>query len=196
MSLGILISGRGSNMDAIIAATKTHALDATVAVVISDNPNAEGIKKAKKQGVVTFGLNVNDFASKKEYEEDVVKILKGHGVDLLCLAGYMRIVGDTLLTEFENKIINIHPSLLPAFRGLNPQKKALESGVKYAGCTVHYVTNILDGGPIIDQDIVAIIENDTEKTLSDRILEKEHGLYPRAIQKVIQSTATKKGEIA
>ncbi len=183
-------------MDAIIAATKTHALDATVAVVISDNPNAEGIKKAKKQGVVTFGLNVNDFASKKEYEEDVVKILKGHGVDLLCLAGYMRIVGDTLLTEFENKIINIHPSLLPAFRGLNPQKKALESGVKYAGCTVHYVTNILDGGPIIDQDIVAIIENDTEKTLSDRILEKEHGLYPRAIQKVIQSTATKKGEIA
>ncbi len=184
IALGILISGRGSNMEAIINACQANQINATVNVVISDKRDAKGIEIAKQLGITTFVLDIKDFSSKQEYEDDICRILKGCSVQLLCLAGYMKIVGETILEAFKHRVINIHPSLLPSFKGLNAQKQALDYGVSFAGCSVHYVNDVLDGGPLILQDIVAVSAEDTEETLSEKILVKEHSLYPRAIQKV------------
>ena len=191
MALGILISGRGSNMEAIIKASQSNQINATVAVVISDKRDAQGIKIAKELGITTFVLDIKDFSTKQEYEDDICRILKGCSVDLVCLAGYMKIVGQTILESFKNRVINIHPSLLPAFRGLNAQKQALDYGVKFAGCSVHYVNDVLDGGPLILQDIVEVSGDDTEETLSQKILAKEHLIYPQAIQIVLESLSVK-----
>tara|TARA_B100000427_G_scaffold7616_1_gene6911 strand:- start:7587 stop:8171 length:585 start_codon:yes stop_codon:yes gene_type:complete len=190
-ALGILISGRGSNMEAIIKASQANQINATVAVVISDKRDAKGIKIAKELGITTFVLDIKDFSTKQEYEDDICRILKGCSVDLVCLAGYMKIVGQTILESFKNRVINIHPSLLPAFRGLNAQKQALDYGVKFAGCSVHYVNDVLDGGPLILQDIVEVSGDDTEETLSQKILAKEHLIYPQAIQIVLESLSVK-----
>jgi len=190
-ALGILISGRGSNMEAIIKASQANQINATVAVVISDKRDAKGIKIAKELGITTFVLDIKDFSTKQEYEDDICRILKGCSVDLVCLAGYMKIVGQTILESFKNRVINIHPSLLPAFRGLNAQKQALDYGVKFAGCSVHYVNDVLDGGPLILQDIVEVSIDDTEETLSQKILKKEHLIYPQAIQIVLESLSVK-----
>jgi len=187
VSLAIFISGRGSNMLSIIEAIKNREIDADVAVVISDKATAKGVELAKGFGITTFVLNVKDYSSKGDYEDDIIRILKGHGVDLICLAGYMKVVGNTLLNAYPNRIINIHPSLLPSFRGLNAQKQALDYGVKYSGCSVHFVNSVLDGGKIILQDVVQVLDTDDEESLSRRILEKEHKLYPKAIQKVIEN---------
>jgi phosphoribosylglycinamide formyltransferase-1 len=170
--LGILISGRGSNMEAIIQAALSKQIDATVNVVISNKKNALGIDSAKSYGIKTFILEKKDYSSKKDYEEEISRILKDHSVDLVCLAGYMTLVGETLLASFNNKIINIHPSLLPAFKGLNAQKQALDYGVSYAGCSVHYVDQSMDGGALIMQDIVEVLDTDTEESLSKKILKK------------------------
>ena len=186
IALGILISGRGSNMEAIINACQANQINATVNVVISDKRDAKGIEIAKQLGITTFVLDIKDFSSKQEYEDDICRILKGCSVQLLCLAGYMKIVGETILEAFKHRVINIHPSLLPSFKGLNAQKQALDYGVSFAGCSVHYVNDVLDGGPLILQDIVAVSAEDTEETLSEKILVKEHSLYPRAIQKVLE----------
>ena len=191
IALGILISGRGSNMEAIIKACQANQINATVNVVISDKRDAKGIEIAKQLGITTFVLDIKDFSSKQEYEDDICRILKGCSVQLLCLAGYMKIVGETILEAFKHRVINIHPSLLPAFKGLNAQKQALDYGESFAGCSVHYVDDVLDGGPLILQDIVAVSAEDTEETLSEKILEKEHSLYPRAIQKVLESLSIK-----
>jgi phosphoribosylglycinamide formyltransferase-1 len=184
--LGILISGRGSNMEAIIQAALSKQIDATVNVVISNKKNALGIDSAKSYGIKTFILEKKDYSSKKDYEEEISRILKDHSVDLVCLAGYMTLVGETLLASFNNKIINIHPSLLPAFKGLNAQKQALDYGVSYAGCSVHYVDQSMDGGALIMQDIVEVLDTDTEESLSKKILKKEHLLYPKAINLVLK----------
>lgn len=184
--LGILISGRGSNMEAIIQAALAKQIDATVNVVISNKNNALGIDSAKSYGIKTFVLEKKDYSSKKEYEEEISRILKDHSVDLVCLAGYMTLVGEILLEAFNNKIINIHPSLLPAFKGLNAQKQALDYGVSYAGCSVHYVDQSMDGGALIMQDIVEVLDTDTEESLSKKILKKEHLLYPKAINLVLK----------
>ena len=174
-------------MLSIIEAIKNREIDADVAVVISDKATAKGVELAKGFGITTFVLNVKDYSSKGDYEDDIIRILKGHGVDLICLAGYMKVVGNTLLNAYPNRIINIHPSLLPSFRGLNAQKQALDYGVKYSGCSVHFVNSVLDGGKIILQDVVQVLDTDDEESLSRRILEKEHKLYPKAIQKVIEN---------
>ena len=187
--LGILISGRGSNMEAIIQAALSKQIDATVNVVISNKNNALGIDSAKSYGIKTFVLEKKDYSSKKEYEEEISQILKDHSVDLVCLAGYMTLVGETLLAAFNNKIINIHPSLLPAFKGLNAQKQALDYGVSYAGCSVHYVDQSMDGGALIMQDIVEVLDTDTEESLSKKILKKEHLLYPKAINLVLKKNS-------
>ena len=179
-------------MDAIINACETGTLNAQVAVVISSNPEAEGLKKAKAKGITTFGLNMNEYPTKKEYEDDIIRILKGHNVELICLAGYMRVIGTAFIAEFKQRILNIHPSLLPAFKGLNAQKQALDYGVQFSGCTVHYVEDILDSGPVILQDIVPVLNEDTQESLSKRILEKEHKLYPKAIQQVIETKTQNK----
>ena len=194
-SIGILISGRGSNMEAILKACKSNDINAFVSVVISDNAQARGISTAKKYGIKTFVLEPNAYESKKDYEDDIDRILKNSKAELVCLAGYMRVIGKTLLNEYKNRMINIHPSLLPSFKGLNAQQQALNYGVKYTGCTVHYVNDILDGGEIIMQAVVPVLENDSLKSLSHRILDQEHKLYIEAIELIIKSGVLKREEV-
>ena len=173
-------------MEAILKSIKNGNLDAEVQVVISNNPNAKGLDIAKEYGITTFVLEISSFPNKSEYEKEIVQILKGQSVDWVVLAGYMRLLGQDLLSAYENKIVNIHPSLLPSFKGLNAQKQALDYGVKYSGCTVHFVDQFLDSGPIILQAVVPVQEDDTVESLSDRILVEEHKLYPKAIQLLIE----------
>lgn len=186
LQLGVLISGRGSNMKAIIEACQSGVLEATVKVVISSHKQAKGLEIADGYGITTFGLDINSYANRDEYEQEIVTILKGHGVEWVALAGYMRLIGNPLLSAYEHKMVNIHPSLLPAFKGLNAQKQALNYGAKVTGCTVHFVDQHLDNGPIILQKAVPVLEDDTVDTLSNRILEQEHMLYPKALQLIAE----------
>lgn len=162
-------------------------LNAEIAVVISNKPEAKGLEFAQKNGLKTVIVEQKAFDSKEAYEEAIATELERYGVELVVLAGYMRVLGEAFIDRFENKIVNIHPSLLPAFKGLDAQKQALDYGVKIAGCSVHFVDTTLDGGPIIMQSTVDVMDSDTEASLSDRILEKEHQLYAKAIQWVIET---------
>lgn len=174
--IGVLISGRGSNLQAIIDAKLP------VAVVISNDPSAFGLERAKKNNIPAVIINHKEYKDKNTYELEMVKVLQQHKVDLVCLAGYMRIVGQVLLSNFQDKILNIHPALLPSFPGLHGQRQALDHGVKVSGCTVHFVDQGCDTGPIILQETVPVLDDDTEDALSARILEQEHKIYPRAIK--------------
>ena len=187
LKLGILISGRGSNMAAIIDACEANEIDAEVAIVISNNANAKGLALAHKKGIPTKYVEPNDFDTQAEYETVLISLIEKYQVSLICLAGYMKILGNTFIDQFKNKIINIHPSLLPSFKGLNAQQQALDYGVQFTGCTVHFVEKDVDSGPIILQDIVEVKANDTQESLSDRLIKKEHQLYPKAIQWVIRN---------
>ena len=162
-------------------------LDADIAVVISNKPEAKGLEFASEKGIKTIVVEQKEFESKEAYEAEIANQIESHGVELVVLAGYMRVLGDAFIERFENKIVNIHPSLLPAFKGLDAQKQALDYGVKIAGCSVHFVDTTLDGGPIIMQDAVDVLDTDTESSLSERVLEKEHQLYAKAIQWVIET---------
>lgn len=183
--LGILISGRGSNLQSIIDAIRRSELLAGIAVVISNRPGAAGLLRAQEAGLETICLRQADFASRDEYDTAVADVLRSHAVDLVCLAGFMRLIGRPLLEAFPNRILNIHPSLLPSFPGLEAQRQALDHGVKVAGATVHLVNADLDGGPIVAQAAVPVLPGDTVETLSARILVEEHRLYPRAIAAVL-----------
>jgi phosphoribosylglycinamide formyltransferase-1 len=182
--IGVLISGRGSNLQAIIDAVRTGLITAELAVVISNNVDAPGLERAKQAGIETL---VADHRRKKreDYDNELVAELKRRGVRLVCLAGFMRLLGPVFINAFPNAILNIHPSLLPAFPGTNAQYQAWEHGVKWTGATVHLVTSELDGGPIVAQEPVPVNDDDDADTLSARILEKEHHLYPMAIQMVL-----------
>lgn len=193
IKLGVLISGRGSNLQAIIDACVGGKIPATVAVVISNDPAAQGLERAKKHQIPAVVIDNRQFKDKNTYELEIVKVLQEHKVDLVCLAGYMRIVGGVLLEHFRGKIINIHPSLLPAFPGLHAQKQALEHGVTVTGCTVHFIDEGCDTGPIIIQSAVPVKENDTEETLSERILVQEHHIYPLAIEFIAKDKLTIEG---
>ncbi len=184
LKLGVLASGRGTNLQAIIEACENGAIDAEVAVVISDNEDAYALERARQHGIPAVHIPPGRFKTKlePEIEAKYVQCLRDHGVELVCLAGYMRIVHETLLGAYEGRMINIHPALLPSFPGLHGQKQALDYGVKYSGCTVHFVTPEFDQGPIITQAVVPVLDDDTEETLSARILEQEHRMYPLAIQ--------------
>jgi len=182
IKLGVLVSGRGSNLQAIIDASERGRIPAEVAVVISDKPDAYALERAKNHKIETQVVELKLFKNKEEYEKKMLKVLKDKKINLVCLAGYMKIVGPTLLKAFKGKMMNIHPALLPAFPGLHVQKKALDYGVKVTGCTVHFVDEGTDTGPIIIQVAVPILEHDTEETLSERILEQEHKIYPQAIK--------------
>jgi phosphoribosylglycinamide formyltransferase-1 len=182
LNLGVLISGRGSNLQAIIDACEGGKIPAKVAVVVSNDPDAGGLERAKKHTIPAVVIDNRQFKDKNTYELEIVKELKKHGVELVCLAGYMRIVGPVLLEHFPHKIVNIHPSLLPSFPGLHAQRQALDHGVTVTGCTVHFVDEGCDTGPIIIQSAVPVKENDTEETLSERILQQEHHIYPLAIE--------------
>ena len=184
--LGLLVSGRGSNLQAIIDAIEGNALSAEIAVVLSNKQAAGGLERARKHGAPAVWLDPKPFAgrpdSREAYDRAVLEVLQKHEVDLVLLAGYMKIVTAVLVSAYENRMMNIHPSLLPSFPGLDVQKKAIEHGCKIAGCTVHFVTEGVDEGPIIIQAAVPIVEGDTADALAARILEQEHHIYPRAIQ--------------
>ena len=185
-NLGILISGRGSNMGAILRAVRRREIPIRPAIVISNRPGAEGLEVARRMGVRTEVVDSGGFrGSRWQYDRRVVRVLMENGVTprngLVCLAGFMRIISPRFVSEYRNRIMNIHPSLLPAFPGLNAQRQALEHGAKYSGCTVHFVDAGTDTGPIIVQSAVRIREGDTEETLSGRILRQEHRIYPEAV---------------
>jgi phosphoribosylglycinamide formyltransferase-1 len=156
-------------------------IKAEVTAVISDNKDAFALERARKEGIPALHVNPKNFGSKDEYERAIIKLLKEHNVQLVCLAGYMRIVGKVILDAFPNRVINIHPALLPSFPGLHGQQQAWEYGVKYSGCTVHFVDEGMDTGPIIIQAVVPVFDDDTADTLAARILEQEHIIYPEAI---------------
>lgn len=186
MNIAVLVSGRGSNLQAIIDNIEAGDLNANISVVISNVENAYALERAKKYGIEAVFIGSGNFATKELYEEEILSVLKKYNTELLLLAGYMRIVGNTLLSVYRNRILNIHPALLPSFTGLHAQKQALDCGVKVAGCTVHFVDETLDGGPIILQSCVEVKEDDTEETLSGRILEQEHKIYPEAVKLVVE----------
>lgn len=179
--VGILLSGRGSNFEAIYRNSLKKNANFEVAVVISNKKDARGLERAKKFGLNAFRVSPKKLKPKEAYERKIVEILKEHKVDLVCLAGYMRIVGSELLNTFPGRIINIHPSLLPSFPGLHAHQQVLDHGVKVSGCTVHFVDAGVDTGPIIIQKAVPVEDNDTEDTLAQRVLEQEHKVYSSAI---------------
>lgn len=183
--LGVLISGRGSNLQALIDAIRDERLNASIAVVISNREDAPGLERARRAGIEALSITHRGWPSRDDYDRALVRELRSRDVGLVCLAGYMRLVGAPLLNAFPNAILNIHPSLLPAFPGLDSQRQALEHGVKVSGVTVHLVTPDLDGGPIILQRAVPVLDDDTPDTLAVRILLEEHRLYPDAVKIVL-----------
>ncbi|MDD4237346.1 MAG: phosphoribosylglycinamide formyltransferase [Desulfotomaculaceae bacterium] len=182
LRLGILASGRGSNLQSILDQITAGRINAEVAVVISDKKEAFALERARMAGLPAGHFNYRDFPSKDAYESSIVDRLKQHGVELVCLAGYMRIVGKVLLAAFPGRVVNIHPALLPSFPGLHGQEQAWAYGVKFSGCTVHFVDEGMDTGPIILQAVVPVYDEDTADELSARILEQEHKIYPEAIR--------------
>ena len=183
--IAILISGRGSNMLALAAAIREGRVSETeIAIVVSDQPNAAGLAVAQSQNLPTAVVERSG-RSRDEHDRELVTVLQEHQVDFVCLAGYMRLLSSHFLSAYRNRILNIHPSLLPAFSGLDAQRQALEHGAKFSGCTVHFVDQTLDGGPIIAQRVVPVLDDDIEETLSARILDEEHQLYAEALAIVV-----------
>jgi phosphoribosylglycinamide formyltransferase-1 len=182
LNIGVLASGRGSNFQAIIDNIETGYLKAKIVCLVSDNPNAYALERAKNHGIETLVLKPKDFSEKDSYYSRIAKELKSRDAGLVVLAGFMRVAGRALIREFPNKIINIHPALLPSFPGLHGQKQAVDHGVKISGCTVHFVDEGVDTGPVIIQAAVPVYDNDTEESLSDRILKQEHKIFPFAIK--------------
>jgi phosphoribosylglycinamide formyltransferase-1 len=185
MSIGVLISGRGTNLQALIDAVAEGRLAATIGVVISNRPDAQGLDRARAAGIEPLVIAHRSFATREAFDQALADALRERGVSLVCLAGFMRLIGPPLLEAFPNAILNVHPSLLPAFPGVDAQRQALEHGVKVAGATVHLVTAELDGGPIVCQAAVPVRDDDTVDTLSARILIEEHRIYPEAVKRVL-----------
>ncbi|MBI2829314.1 MAG: phosphoribosylglycinamide formyltransferase [Acidobacteria bacterium] len=183
--LGVLISGRGSNLQALIDATRDGRLDASIAVVISNRADAVGLERARRAGIEALCIDHRASPSRDEHDRAVARELGARGVGLVCLAGYMRLIGAPLLDAFPNAILNIHPSLLPAFPGVDAQRQALEHGVKVTGVTVHLVTSELDNGPIVIQRTVEVMDDDTPDILGARILVEEHRAYPEAVRTML-----------
>jgi phosphoribosylglycinamide formyltransferase-1 len=180
--LGVLASGRGSNLQAILDAIAAGRLDAKVAIVVSDRDDSQALERARAAGLTTRFVDPKAFPTREAHDAGLAELLRESGVDIVVLAGYMRIVTRELIGAFADRIINVHPSLLPAFPGIRAQRQAVEYGVKLSGCTVHFVTERVDDGAIILQAAVPVHDDDTEATLSDRILAQEHRLLPAALQ--------------
>jgi len=189
--IGILISGRGPNMIALADAVRDERIpNAEIAIVISDQPNAAGLAKAAERGIETLVIE-RGARRREDHDREIVTALGTKNVDLVCLAGYMRRLSPEFIAAYRGRILNIHPSLLPAFPGLEAQRQAFEHGVKVSGCTVHFVDETLDGGPVIAQHTVPVCETDTVESLSARILAEEHELYPEAVSAVLTQVAIK-----
>ena len=187
MNIGILISGRGSNMSAIIEAVLSGQIPKSdVVVVISDKTSAEGLQKAKMRGIETLVI-AKKGRPRREHDAEIIAELKKRDVELVCLAGYMRLLSPEFIRAFPNRILNIHPSLLPSFKGLDAQKQAIEYGVKVSGCTVHFVDESLDNGAIVAQKVVEVKDNDTPEMLAARILEHEHALYAEVVKMIVEA---------
>jgi phosphoribosylglycinamide formyltransferase 1 len=184
--LAVLVSGRGSNLQAIIDSIEKNNLAAEISLILSNVPDAYALQRGKKHGLESIFLDPKSFSRRDDYEKQMIELLQTKSIDLVCLAGFMRILGKKFIEAFSGKIINIHPSLLPAFPGLNVQEKALQHGVRFSGCTVHFVNEKVDGGAIISQAVVPILDADDTQSLSDRILEQEHIIYTEAIRLIIE----------
>jgi phosphoribosylglycinamide formyltransferase-1 len=184
--IGVLLSGRGSNFEALAESVSAGRIpDAEIAIVISNQPDAQGLKRAEERGIPSRMIPSKGL-QREAYDRQVVAVLQEYKVDLICLAGYMRLLSSYFVAAFPQKILNIHPSLLPSFPGLESQKQALEHGVKFAGCTVHFVDENLDAGPIIQQAVVPVLDGDDEHTLSERILREEHRIYSEAAKLILE----------
>jgi len=188
--LAVLVSGQGTNLQALIDQIEQGTLSAEISIVISNVKEAFALERAENHGIKTFFLDPRSYSEKGGFDRALIDLLQAEAVDLVCLAGFMRILGKAFIKSFAGKIINIHPSLLPAFPGLHSQRQALEYGVKFTGCTVHFVDEGVDSGPIILQSVVPLYDSDDEETLSRRILEQEHIIYPRAVQLMVENRLT------
>jgi phosphoribosylglycinamide formyltransferase-1 len=191
--LGVLASGRGSNFQSIIDSIESGYLKSKIAVLVTDNPEAYSLQRAKKHGIESLILRPKDFSDKDTYYTHIAGELKKRGVELVILAGFMRVVGSALIKEFQNRIMNIHPALLPSFPGLHGQKQAVDYGVKISGCTVHFVDEGVDTGPVIIQAAVPVYDDDTEESASERILKQEHRIFPLAIKLFSEGRLSVKG---
>jgi phosphoribosylglycinamide formyltransferase-1 len=184
--IGVLLSGRGSNFEALADSLASSRIpNAEIAIVVSNRENAPGLERAKSRQIPALAIPSKGL-EREAYDRQVVAVLNEHKVDLVCLAGYMRLLSPFFVASFPNRILNIHPSLLPSFPGLESQRQALEYGVKFAGCTVHFVDENLDAGPIVLQSVVPVKDDDTEDTLSARILQEEHKIYSQAVRIVLE----------
>ena len=194
--VGVLISGRGSNLQSLIDASQAAQYPAEIVLVISDKADAKGLDRAAKAGIPTKVIERSDFADKSAFETAINEALQTAGADIVCLAGFMRLLSGQFVGQWLGKLINIHPSLLPSFKGLHAQAQALAAGVRIAGCTVHFVTADMDAGPIIQQASVPVLTDDTEESLSDRILTLEHRIYPEALAMLATGGVALKGDKA
>ena len=193
LKVAVLASGGGTNLQSIIDLTAQGKLDIEIVLVISNNPGAGALERAQKSDIPTACIDHRRFSSREDFDQEVVTALKNAGTQLVVLAGFMRIITDIFLAAFPHQIINIHPSLLPAFPGLHVHRKAIEYGARFSGCTVHFVDGGVDSGPIIIQAVVPIHNNDDDESLAARILEQEHKVYPQAIQWIAEERITIEG---
>lgn len=189
LKTGVLISGRGSNLQSLLDSCADPAFPAEIALVISNVADAQGLERAQSAGVATLVINHKNFPSREAFDAEMDRALRAAGVELVCLAGFMRLLSTGFVESWQGKMINIHPSLLPSFKGLHTHAQALTAGVKLHGCTVHYVTPALDDGPIIAQGAVPVLADDTEETLAARVLTVEHRIYPLALKLVAEGKA-------
>jgi len=192
-NLVVLISGRGSNLNIILEAIKSGKINAKVSLVLSNKKDAKGLEIAKEYGIKTKFIDTSFFETRRGYDIYIAELIKKENPDFVVLAGYMRILSDEFIDAFEGKIVNIHPSLVPAFQGKNAQKQALDYGSLITGCSVHFVTKELDNGPVIVQAVVPVLPDDTEESLSNRILEYEHKIYPQAIKWLVEDRVVVSG---
>ena len=182
INIGVLASGRGTNLQAIIEAIEGGKIEGRISIVISDNSDAYALKRAKQYNIDTRYINFKSYKNREDYDKEIIKALEEKKIDLVVLAGYMRILSPFFINAYKNKIMNIHPALLPSFPGLHAQRQAVEYGAKVSGCTVHFVDEGVDSGPIVLQKSVEVKDDDTEELLEERILKEEHQIYPKAIQ--------------
>lgn len=195
LKLGVLISGRGSNLQALIDAGASEEFPAEIILVISNRADAKGLGLAEQAGIATKVINHKNFGRRNAFDDALSRSLADAGVELICLAGFMLILQDDFISRWRDRIINIHPSLLPAFPGLNVHEKVIESGVRISGCTVHYVRPAVDNGPIIAQAAVPVLPSDTPESLADRVLKAEHLIYPMAVAAIGRGQITLKDEV-
>jgi len=191
----ILISGRGSNMEAIVRACASEGWPARVAAVVSSRPDAAGLEFARQHGIATAIVDHQSFASREAFDAELARVIDAFEPDVVALAGFMRILTDGFVERFDGRLVNVHPSLLPAFTGLHTHRRAIEAGCKLAGATVHFVTPTLDHGPIIAQAVVPVLPGDTPQILAARVLEREHVLYPRALRWLVQDLLSRDGNV-